>query len=111
MTYKKGMTKSQYKKRMKDFWTKRWDNKLTVTQWTSLLSRRDDGQYFSFSKTHRNMFMLAINKLVLEKKLNKSSEETVRSMLESSDNENILLAINIIAQLKPKIFKKEPKNE
>ena len=121
MTYKKGMTKSKYKAKMRNFWDDRWYHNVSIETWCGLLTNEKltmqlCGQVWTssqaFNQRRANELIFnelifdAIEKLILEKKLTKDEAETLRNMLRSKDKENVHLAVMIIAKIKPKVFAK-----
>lgn len=108
MTYKKGMTKSKYKAKMRNFWDDRWYHNVSIETWCGLLTNEkwtSLSQAFNQRRANELIFD-AIEKLILEKKLTKDEAETLRNMLRSKDKENVHLAVMIIAKIKPKVFAK-----
>ena len=111
MTYKKGMTKSKYKAKMRNFWDDRWFNNLSIETWCGLLEHKIGVNSIYTTKLANQrraneLIFDAIEKLILEKKLTKDEAETLRNMLRSKDKENVHLAVMIIAKIKPKVFAK-----
>lgn len=41
MTYKKGMTKSKYKAKMRNFWDDRWYHNVSIETWCGLLTNEN----------------------------------------------------------------------
>lgn len=108
MTYKKGMTKSKYKARMRNFWHDRWYYNVSIETWCGLLTNEMWTTSTSFNHRRANELIFdAIEKLILEKKLTKDEAANLRSMLRSEDKENVHLAVMVIARLKPKAFAKK----
>ena len=109
MTYKKGMSKAKFKHSMSNFWPTRWQYSKTVEEWVHALH---DGAFSSTQQreVYRNLIkdllFSAIDKLVLERKLLKQQGKNMKEMISSPDPENALVAITIMAALKPKKFKK-----
>jgi len=114
MTYKKGMSKAKFKHSMSNFWPTRWQYSKTVEEWVHALH---DGAFSSTQQreVYRNLIkdllFSAIDKLVLERKLLKQQGKNMKEMISSPDPENALVAITIMAALKPKKFKKSIKQE
>ena len=107
MTYKKGMTKSKYKAKMRNFWDDRWYHNVSIETWCGLLTNEMWTSSQAFNQRRANELIFdAIEKLILEKKLTKDEAETLRNMLRSKDKENVHLAVMIIAKIKPKVFAK-----
>lgn len=107
MTYKKGLTKSRYKAKMRNFWHDRWYNNVSISTWCGILSGEMWTTSMSFNQRKANELIFdAIEKLILEKKLSKDEAANLRSMLRSEDKENVHLAVMVIARLKPKAFSK-----
>lgn len=110
MTYKKGMSKSRFKNKMRNFWTDKWKYEKTPQQWVEALA--DDGlQYWNSTVNHlshhftRDLLEDALDKLVLEKKLTKDEAESLKKMIHGTA-EDAYLALIVMAALKPKKFKK-----
>ena len=111
MTYKKGMSKSRFKNKMRNFWTDRWRYEKTPQEWVDSLAE-DGTQYWS--NTHlrlsssftRDLLEDALDKLVLEKKLNKDEAENLKKMIRGTE-EDAYVAVSAMAILKPKKFKKD----
>lgn len=105
--YKKGMTKTKFKNKMRNFWTDHWPYERTPETWVEMLYREGTGWTNLHSKKKsKDLIESAIDKLVLEKKLTKEKGANVLAMVQSPDKENALVALHIMAQLKPKKFKK-----
>lgn len=88
---------------MKLFWTKQWRYEKSPEEWVTLINDRRTGA------SHMRLILLAVDKLILEKQVTKEHGDNLKKMIESSDEESNLLAITIMASLKPKKFKKLPK--
>ena len=96
------MTKSKYKQSMRMFWTTKWRYERTPEEWVEWITVVP-----TYERTRNKTLIIdAISKLVLEKKITKQESENLNKMIDSPDKENVLLAITIMAQLKPKKFKK-----
>lgn len=107
MTYKKGLTKSKYKAKMRNFWYDRWYRNVSIETWSGILSGEMWTTSQSFNQRRANELISdAIEKLILEKKLTKDEATSLRNMLRSEDKENVHLAVLAIARLKPKAFKR-----
>ena len=113
MTYKKGMSKSRFKNKMRNFWTDRWKYEKTPQGWVDSIS---EGVKIYWSNHDNigsnqaiNLLEDALDKLVLEKKLNKLEGENMKKMI-SGTSEDAFIALTIMATLKPKKFKRTPKN-
>ncbi len=110
MTYKKGMSKSKFKNKMRNFWTDRWKYEKTPQAWVDSLSHGVK-IYWSNSKHNLNpnqaqeLLEEALDKLVLEKKLKKDEAENLKKMI-SGTEEDAYIAVSAMAILKPKKFKK-----
>lgn len=110
MTYKKGMSKSRFKNKMRNFWTDRWRYEKTPEVWVESL-KEDGSQYWSNSDCRlsssftRDLLEDALDKLVLEKKLNKDEAENLKKMIRGTE-EDAYVAVSAMAILKPKKFKK-----
>lgn len=111
--YKNGMTKSKFKESLRFFWTKKWTCKRSPQDWVSIINakeiwtigNREYAKTINASSTKR-ILVMAVDKLVLEKKCTKDEGENLKKMLESEDQENQFLAITVMANLKPKQFLK-----
>lgn len=71
---------------------------------------KDDGIIWSspVALTHSHAKKLleeCLEKLILEKKISKDQAESLKSMSQSEDEENVYLAINAIAAIKPNAFR------
>jgi len=121
MSYKKGMLKAKFKQTMRMFWTERWKYERSVEEWVDSLSGPEviwstptgnvsvhTPHYVSVPLGYRakDLLFSAIDKLVLERKLLKQQGESLKKMIESPDPENALVAVTIMATLKPRKFKK-----
>lgn len=118
MSYKKGMSKGRYKRHLRLFWTDKWKYERTPEEWVGIIKGDfmnhhtnsshkwfgggDSSYYMTQQKT---LLYDAIDKLILEKKLQKKDETRLKEMIESPDRENAILAITIMATVKPKKFK------
>jgi hypothetical protein len=103
------MNKAKHKKKHSMFWPEGWRYYKTVEEWIDSLY---DG---AFSSTYqrdvyrdliKDLLFSAIDQLVLERKILKQQGERMKEMIASPDKENALLAIQIMAGLKPRKFKK-----
>jgi len=96
---KKQVSKSRFKAYLKNFWKDTWEIKSPM-YWVHALNTA------KWNKT-RIMYKLnqAIEKLILEKKCTEDEGANIIKMLESPDEENKILAISIMASLKPKQFR------
>jgi hypothetical protein len=110
MTYKKGLSKTKFKNTMRMFWTQRWKYERTPEDWVDSLTQ-DGIQYWNSSfgalSKHftRDLLEAALDKLVLEKKLDKDQAESLKKMI-AGTSEDAHVALIIMATLKPKKFKK-----
>lgn len=116
MSYKKGLSKTKFKNKMRMFWTYRWKYERTVEEWVESL-KGTQVKYSTpsgmkqiinvppFHKKAKDLLEDALDKLVLEKKLKKDEVQNLKKMLDGTP-EDAYIAISIIASLKPKKFKK-----
>jgi len=100
MSYKRGMSKSKYKAHMKLFWTRRWRYEKSPEEWVELINNRRGGA------EALRLVQDAVEKLILEKQVSKEQGVNLQNMLKSPDEENNLVALTIMATLKPKKFKR-----
>lgn len=109
MTYKKGMSKSKFKNKMRNFWTDRWKYEKTPQGWVDSISKGVKIYWSNHdnigSNQAINLLEDALDKLVLEKKLKKDEAENLKKMIAGTE-EDAFIALTIMAQLKPKKFKK-----
>jgi len=96
---KKQVSKSRFKAYLKNFWKDVWQIQSPM-YWVHALNTT------KWNKT-RIMYKLnqAVEKIVLEKKCTEEEGANIIKMLESPDEENKILAISIMASLKPKQFR------
>ena len=118
MSYKKGLSKAKFKQTMRMFWTERWKYERTPEDWVISIHGphirgSNKGVYAQGSKAlppwagrATDLLFSAIDKLVLERKLLKQQAKNLKEMLSSPDPENALVAVTIMATLKPRKFKK-----
>jgi len=112
MSYKKGLSKSRFKQTMRMFWTERWKYERTPEEWVECLNYKSTysselaWKRFPYGKRATDLLFSALDKLVLERKLTKEQGENLKEMIESPDRENALVAITVMATVKPKKFKK-----
>lgn len=103
------MSKARFKHTMSNFWPTRWQYSKTVEEWVDALH---DGAFSStqqrdiYRNLIRDLLFSAIDKLVLERKLLKQQAKNLKEILSSPDKENALVAVTIMAALKPRKFKK-----
>lgn len=122
MSYKKGLSKTRFKQKMRMFWTERWKYERTVDDWVQALTGFVKMNNVSFQphpmfdnikapygSKAKDLLEDALDKLVLEKKLKKDEGENMKKMIAGTD-EDAFLALTIMATLKPKKFKRTPKN-
>ena len=100
--YKNGLTKTKYKNKMRMFWTDRWRYK-TVEWWYNNILLRDIRLK---TEIHLRLLKLALEKMCLERKIDKDQVETLTAMLESSDNESKMLALLTMQRFNPKKFER-----
>lgn len=120
MSYKKGLSKTRFKHKMRMFWTERWKYERTVGQWVESLtgpqvfwSTPGGGGNIStpsysnppHGRKAKDLLEDALDKLVLEKRLKKDEGENMKKMI-SGTEEDAYVAISVMATLKPKKFKK-----
>lgn len=100
------MTKTRYKNYMKKFWSKRWYYR-TVEQWTDAILQRKFVYNLTglTSQKANELIFECIEKLILEKKINKAQGESIKSMLRSQDEESVYLGVLTIKSIKPKHFR------
>jgi hypothetical protein len=113
------MSKTKFKNRMRMFWTQMWKYERTPEQWAAALSGFVKVNNISFmphpifdshlkapyGKKAIDLLEDALDKLVLEKKLKKEEAKNMKKMI-SGTQEDAFIAISIMANLKPKKFKK-----
>lgn len=105
--YKKGMSKTKFKHKMRNFWTLYWKYERTPEMWAEFLYREGTGwRNLNDTKLVKDLLEAALDKLVLEKKINKEQCANLLAMIQSSDKENAVVALHVMAQLKPKKFQK-----
>lgn len=118
MSYKKGMSKEKFKNKMRMFWTERWKYERSVEDWVQALTGFVKMNNVSFQphpmfdnikapygRKAKDLLEDALDKLVLEKKLKKDEAQNMKKMI-SGTEEDAFIAISIMANLKPKKFKK-----
>jgi len=110
MSYKKGLTKTKYKNMMRMFWTQKWKYERSIEDWVESLDLKSSKWNtphlkHPYGERAFDILFLALDKLVLEKKLNKLEAENMKKMIEGSP-EDAFIAISIMAKLKPKKFKR-----
>jgi len=108
MTYKKGMSKSKFKNKMRNFWTDRWKYEKTPQGWVDSISKGVKIYWSNHdnigSNQAINLLEDALDKLVLEKKLKKDEAENLKKMIRGTA-EDAYVAVSAMAILKPKKFK------
>lgn len=121
MTYKKGLTKAKFKQMMRMFWTEKWKYERTPEEWVDALkgpqvmwstptgSVSPNYRKSPYGTRAMDILSSGLDKLVLEKKLKKEEAINLKKMLEGT-SEDAFVAISIMASLKPKKFKRIPKN-
>lgn len=113
MSYKKGISKSKFKNKMRMFWTQRWKYERTPEEWVDSITEPThmwSNSKFSrsaapYGKKALDILEDALDKLVLEKKLKKEESANMKKMLAATE-EDAYVAISVMAQLKPKKFKR-----
>lgn len=102
----------------RDFWTNKWKYERTPEEWVNIIT---DGVWWNSTNPNgsrtsmkslgldvskaKSLLYDAIDKLILEKKLQKKDETRLKEMIDSPDRENAIVAITIMATLKSKKFK------
>jgi hypothetical protein len=111
--YKNGMTKSKFKKSMRFFWTKKWTYEKSPQDWVNIINAKEiwtigNSEYAKTinASSTKKILVMAVDKLVLEKKCTKEEGENLKTMIGSPDQENQFLALTVMATLKPKQFLK-----
>jgi len=94
------MTKSRFKAHLKNFWKNNWTIQSSMDWMHSL----NTSHWNKVRVTYK--LISAIDKIVLEKKCTEEEGENLKAMLGSPDQENRVLAITIMSNLKPKQFLK-----
>ena len=97
------LSKTQHKKRYKQFWRNHWV-KLSIQEWIDLLT----GKKISVFGTERPKIMVtqAVEKLKLERKITEEEASNLLAMLQSPDSDNKYMALCIMRKYKPKEFKR-----
>ena len=119
--YKNGLSKTQYKNKMRMFWTKRWKYQRTPEEWLDdlfpegkekPLLPKNQYHYVLYKRPSSyqkelsmNLLNDAVDKLTLEKKFTKDQSNTVKKMLASS-KEDAYMALVLMKSAKPKKFKR-----
>lgn len=94
------ISNTRYKKGLKLFWTTHWKYDRTPEQWIDAINKVWTG-----AKEIR-LLEMALNKLEREKKIDAIGKSRLWEMIKSPDRENGIVAVTIMAVLKPKKFKK-----
>jgi len=119
--YKNGLSKTQYKNKMRMFWTKKWKYQKTLEEWVDDLFPEETKKANFVTNQHhyvkykwpspyekqisKDLLNDAVDKLTLEKKFTKDQSDTVKKMLASS-KEDAYVALVLMKSAKPKKFKK-----
>lgn len=118
--YKKGLTKAEYKEKMRDFWQVHWLYQ-TVEEWIDLLYiLRDEADgssmlWYRYNTKHdqkkaERLMLKALDKYVLEKLINKTQAKNLWQMINASKDDAVI-AFAVLTELKPNKFKAQEKNE
>lgn len=94
------ISNTRYKNGLKLFWIRHWKYERTPEQWVDLIDSRMSG-----AKDIR-LLEMALNKLEREKKIDAIEKARLWEMIKSPDRENAIVAVTIMAVLKPRKFKK-----
>jgi hypothetical protein len=99
------------KHKLRLFWTNEWSYGRSVEKWYELATEHwftnaTDIDHLVHVNPSLNLLIWAIDKLYYEKQLTEEERQRMRGMLNSPDEENIYMALTIMAQLKPKKFKR-----
>lgn len=102
------------KHELRMFWTKHWTYKTSVQDWFDcaqeswMVNYTDSENPKEFNHV-KNLLRAAADKIYYEKKLTVEKLQLVKNMIYSPDPDNLYMAITIMAQLKPKKFKRNDK--
>lgn len=101
------MTKTKFKHKMRNFWTLHWVYERSPEDWAELVYREGTGWInLNTRQKIKDLLESALDKLVLEKKITKEQHANLLAMIQSPDKENAIVALHVMAQLKPKKFEK-----
>lgn len=102
---------SHHKKRLHNFWKKKWVPGRSVDIWISLLITRPEYYYHHSNRSStKHLIKEGILKLFLERKIDLNQMQRMKDMIDSEDPENVTLAINIMYNLSPKNFERRQKH-
>lgn len=107
----KGMTKKKYTNKMRFFWTKQWRYQLTPDDWLRYIQKINGADYHKdkslmlYAIESMDLLLTEVSKMRLESTINKEQSLRISQMLLSPDLDNKMVALTIMAQLKPKKFK------
>lgn len=95
------ISKTKYKESLRWFWIREWKYERTPEEWAALI----DKPYIAGAKDLR-LIQKALDKLEREKKIDNAQKNRLWEMIKSPDQENVVVAITVMATLRPKKFKK-----
>lgn len=95
------MSRSKHKKL---FWVKNWRHNRTPEQWLENIDPKRSHPRYAIDQ--RNLLLEGLDKLLSAKKILPDEKINMEKMICSPDHENALVAITIMATLKPNKFKK-----
>jgi len=105
-------TKKEYdrfylKKAYKNFWNHQWIPGRDAQHWTNVLMKSLNwGDHQSITLVKK-----ALTKLELDEQITLQQKTDLEKMLDSPDEENIYVAMSIMAQLRPRSFGRREKNK
>jgi len=99
----KSLSKTQHKKRYKQFWRNHWV-KLSIQEWIDLLTGKMGVIYPN--RNYSALITQAVEKLKLERKITEEEASNLLAMLKSPDSENKYMALCVMYKHKPKEFKR-----
>jgi len=105
-------TKKEYdrfylKKAYKNFWNHQWIPGRDAQAWTEILMKARN------YKSHQSTTLVkkALTKFELDEQITLQQKEDLQKMLHSPDEENVYVAMSIMAQLRPRSFGRREKSK
>ena len=87
------------------FWRKTWRYGVTVERWFYYMKRNDSVYVPHYTARNRDLAKKAIRTMHIDRLITMEEMNNLITMINSPDDENILVALYAMKAIKPKLFK------